>query len=240
MRPELGIEVYRPIGEGGRCDMILEVGARPDARPVQMGAARRRRGLRALLLGAPNSHRLCSDERRCTVRRLMRSRHIAPELDSCYFFRWASSTVETMFLLRVRPTRNNQGRGVNWAESYGSRLDWSRVGAVAQLGERQPWHGGGHGFDPRRLHLRPAAPLRFGPCGSPLRERDGRELAESALEELSDALGRRRAAGRDGRAVCGARDAPELGIRVRGGESLGIGGQDDVVRRPVDEQDGAP
>ena len=34
---KLGIEVYRPVAEGGRYDMILDIGGISLARPVQMG-----------------------------------------------------------------------------------------------------------------------------------------------------------------------------------------------------------
>ena len=39
--------------------------------------------------------------------------------------------------LRLSPTRNNQLVGVNWARDFEfERLDWSTLGAIAQLGER--------------------------------------------------------------------------------------------------------
>ena len=39
--------------------------------------------------------------------------------------------------LRIAPSRNNQVRGVNWAEDFAfERLEFPTPGAVAQLGER--------------------------------------------------------------------------------------------------------
>ena len=39
--------------------------------------------------------------------------------------------------LRVAPSRNNQARGVNWADDFAfERLRFDLPGAVAQLGER--------------------------------------------------------------------------------------------------------
>jgi hypothetical protein len=50
---KLGIDVYRPVGEGGRYDMIFEINERLLRDPMQVGSASSRRGRAALLLSAP-------------------------------------------------------------------------------------------------------------------------------------------------------------------------------------------
>ncbi len=49
-----GIDVYRPVREGGRYDLIFDVGPQADSRPVQVGGSAHRRDRRpAVFSGHP-------------------------------------------------------------------------------------------------------------------------------------------------------------------------------------------
>ena len=59
------------------------------------------------------------------------------DLDRCYFLPLNRFRGHSGIRLRLQETRNNQKRGINWAQEFDfDRLDWDALGAVAQLGER--------------------------------------------------------------------------------------------------------
>ena len=132
---ELGIEVYRPMLEGGRFDLIFAAGERllriqckwadsdGEVIAVRPQTCRRTRdGLlnRSYALGEIDA-----------VAVYCRS------LDRCYALPVALVAGRRRVHLRLSPSRNNQQAGINWAAKYefGS-LDWGDPGAIAQLGER--------------------------------------------------------------------------------------------------------
>jgi hypothetical protein len=61
------------------------------------------------------------------------------ELDRCFFVPIAQAVGRQEIRLRLSPTRNNQRRGIRWADDFdfAARLR-EHQGAVAQLGERMP------------------------------------------------------------------------------------------------------
>ena len=131
---KLGIEVYRPVAEGGRFDMILAPGNQlirvqckwacryGDVVVIRCYSNRRaKEGLRRRLYTADEIDAFAAYCR---------------ELDRCFFVPIAeAATHETR--LRLTPTRNNQRRKIRWADEFdfAARLG-SHQGAVAQLGER--------------------------------------------------------------------------------------------------------
>jgi hypothetical protein len=135
---KLGIEVYRPVAEGGRFDMIFVI---------------QERLLRVQCKWAP----LCDDRVivRCYSNRRAREglrRRVytadeidafaayCPELDRCYFLPIGSFAARTQVFLRLSPTRNNQRSLVNWAKDFEFAATLGRLqGAIAQMGERR--HG---------------------------------------------------------------------------------------------------
>ena len=130
----LGIDVYRPIGEGGRYDMILH---------VEEGL------LRVQCKWAPREGEVivvrcysCRRSRTGLLKRTYTSAEIdaiaafCAELGTCYFLPIDLFDGRSHISLRLGPTRNNQRRGVNWAESYEFAARLGAFGAVAQLGER--------------------------------------------------------------------------------------------------------
>jgi hypothetical protein len=133
---ERGIGVYRPLFEGGRCDLILEIEGKL---------------LRVQCKWAPRQGEVvvirCYSCRR--AREGMRKRSYTPEeidafgaycadLDRCYLVpidRVRSST--RSISLRLSPTRNSQRRRILWADDFAfGRLHLEQQGAIAQLGER--------------------------------------------------------------------------------------------------------
>jgi PD-(D/E)XK endonuclease len=132
---ELGVDVYRPVAEGGRYDLIFELAdglvrvqckwasRYGDVLVVRCYSARRTRdGLirRPYEPGEVDAFAAyCSD------------------LDRCYFLPYEAFPRRNQIHLRVARTRNNQRLRINWADDFefGARL--ARVpGAIAQLGER--------------------------------------------------------------------------------------------------------
>ena len=132
----LGIDVYRPVGEGGRYDMLFDVGARFIRVQCKW----------APLHGDVIVIRCYSSRRNCDG--LVRRKYVPGEIDAfaaycddlrtCYFLPYELFSGHAQILLRTRPTRNNQQLGINWAKDFelAATLSPDR-GAVAQLGERR-------------------------------------------------------------------------------------------------------
>jgi hypothetical protein len=132
---KLGIDVYRPVGEGGRYDMVFELA----------------NGLwRIQCKWAPR----CGDVVliRCySCRRnrdgLLRRKYLAgeidafaaycPDTDRCYFVPFGLLSARSQIMLRLAPSKNNQHLGINWAKDYEFAATLGRPGAVAQLGEHR-------------------------------------------------------------------------------------------------------
>jgi hypothetical protein len=131
---KLGIEVYRPIAEGGRFDMILVV----DGRLVRVQCKWAMRYGEVVVVRCYSNRRA----RAGLVRRLYTAEEIDAfaayclELDRCFFMpieRFPTHEIR----LRLTPARNNQRRGIHWADDFDFAATLGRdQGAVAQLGER--------------------------------------------------------------------------------------------------------
>jgi hypothetical protein len=117
---KLGIEVYRPIAEGGRFDMIFLLGE--ELARVQCKWARE--GLRRRVYTADEVDAFAA---------------YCPNVDRC-FIPFGAIPARSQILLRLGPTRNNQRQLVNWAKDFEFAATLGRhPGAIAQLGERR--HG---------------------------------------------------------------------------------------------------
>jgi hypothetical protein len=129
----LGIDVYRPIGEGGRYDLIFEISERLWRIQCKW----------APLQGEVIVVRWysCRRSREGLLRRKYRPGEIdaiaayCPEVDRCYFLPYVAE--RSQVLLRVGPSKNNQSERINWAREYEFAAKLGALGAVAQLGERQ-------------------------------------------------------------------------------------------------------
>ena len=132
---KLGIEVYRPVSDGGRCDLIL--GLEERLLRVQCKWAALHRG--AVIVRC-RTFRRTKDGYRVTTYSADEVDAIAAyccELDRCFLLPIKLAAEHPALYLRVEPARNKQRRRVNWADDFdfAARLQ-SYQGAVAQLGER--------------------------------------------------------------------------------------------------------
>ena len=132
---KLGYDVYRPINEGTRSDLIFGFDGRLTR--VQCKWA----SLRGDVIGIP-----CYSTRRSAGGFLKRPYTPAeidayaaycPELNRCYFIPIEGFTGQVTIRLRLHPARNNQRRGIHWARDFELAARLGRPGAVAQLGERR-------------------------------------------------------------------------------------------------------
>jgi prevent-host-death family protein len=125
----LGIEVYRPAGEGGRFDMIFRFG---DGRleRVQVKWAPLQGGV---VVVRPYSSRRTADglrSRMYTADEIDAIAAYCPQLDQVYYLPVSLAGNRKGVHLRVDPPRNGQRGSLNWASAY-------ELGAIAQLGERR-------------------------------------------------------------------------------------------------------
>ena len=139
---KLGIVVFRPMGEGSRYDLILDLGGR--LLRVQCKTARRRGGV--LVVNCESCRRTAAGyhRRRYTEAEIDGVAAFSPELERCYFLPVELVADHREISLRTEPAKNNQAMGLNWAHLFDfPAIDWSIeqwLGAIAQLEER------GHGM----------------------------------------------------------------------------------------------
>jgi hypothetical protein len=126
---KLGLRVYRPVAEGGRCDLVLWVEGRFIRVQCKLG----------VLIGDVVSIRTATS---CRVpgggyiRRGYSEDEIdaigayCPEVDKSYLVPMSLASNRKQIYLRLSPTKNRQRRGVHLAEQY-------ELGAIAQWGERR-------------------------------------------------------------------------------------------------------
>jgi hypothetical protein len=124
-----GIEIYRPVVEGGRSDFILGFGS----------ALVRVQCKWATRVGNVVAVRLHSSRRRTGGGHIRTSYSVqeidviaayCAELDQCYYLPMALVADRRQISLRLAPAKNNQKAGLKWAQRYRD------IGAIAQLGER--------------------------------------------------------------------------------------------------------
>ena len=135
---EVGYDVYRPMFEGGRYDLIFDTGEKL---------------LRVQCKWAPLNGDVVvirSYSTRRNAEGLIRNPYVAGDFDvlgaycaglsRCYLIPYEVINGAQQLHLRVRPARNNQHLGVRLASHYefGAKLERPQ-GPIAQLGERR--HG---------------------------------------------------------------------------------------------------
>lgn len=125
----LGFGVYRPVGEGGRYDFILDLG--DHLLRVQCKWARH--------IGAGVRVPCCSNRRaRDGLRRRLYSTDeidaiaaYCHELDRCFLLSRSWIGGRQQVQLRLQPARNCQAVGLNWASEFDfTAINWSTVGRV--------------------------------------------------------------------------------------------------------------
>jgi len=108
---QFGIEVYRPLGEGGRYDLIFELGR--NLLRVQCKWATRYEDV--VVLRCYSARR----NRHGLLRRCYRAGEIdafaayCAELDTCYFVPFEVFGERTEVRLRLAPCKNNQHKKIN-------------------------------------------------------------------------------------------------------------------------------
>ena len=124
----LGVEVYRPVAEGGRFDLIFVF---PDGTlgRVQCKWANLVRGAVAIRLYSCRRAAEGMRTRLYTRDEIDAIAAYCPETDACYYLPIAEFAGRRIVHLRTRPARNGQLKRLHFAEQYA-------LGAIAQLGER--------------------------------------------------------------------------------------------------------
>jgi hypothetical protein len=113
---QLGLTVLRPLCEGRRYDLIVDL--EPRLLRVQCKLARRTNGV--LAIGLQTS--------RCTPRGYVRTSYssaeidaigaYSPELGKCYLLPMSAISARRSLYLRLEPTGNNQAEGITWAHDH--------------------------------------------------------------------------------------------------------------------------
>jgi hypothetical protein len=131
---KLGIDVYKPVSDGTRYDLIFDVGQRLIR--VQCKWVRR---YGDVLIVRSYSNRRARDG---LVKRVYTAHEIdalalyCAELDSHYFLPIEFFDGQSQIHLRLACARNKQTAGVHLAEEFEFDATLGNHGAVAQLGER--------------------------------------------------------------------------------------------------------
>jgi hypothetical protein len=123
---KLGIDVYRPVAEGGRYDLIFDLGAR--LLRVQCKWAMRRGGVVTIRCSScrRTAHGLL--HRRYTTEEIDAIAAYCPDIDRCYLLPAALIVGRRELSLRLERTRNGQEVGIRWAHDYDfTRLDWRSI-----------------------------------------------------------------------------------------------------------------
>ena len=131
---ECGIDVYRPVGEGGRYDMIFEIGDR--LWRIQCKWAPRRRDVIVVRCYSSRRNRDGLVRRAYTAGEVDAFAAYCRDTESCYFLPFGDFRPRSEILLRLAPCKNNQAERINWAKDYEFAATIGRSGAIAQLGER--------------------------------------------------------------------------------------------------------
>jgi PD-(D/E)XK nuclease superfamily protein len=132
---KLNLDVYKPVAEGGRCDMILGIGS-----ALLRLQCKWARCIGDVVIVRCYTFRRTRDGYRKTTYSAEEVDAIAAycaELDRCFLIPIDRVALRPTVQLRIAPTRNNQRRLVNWADDFDFAAKLvEHQGAIAQLGER--------------------------------------------------------------------------------------------------------
>jgi PD-(D/E)XK endonuclease len=124
----LGIEVYRPVAEGGRFDLIF---AFADASLARVQCKWANKQGQVVVIRSYSCRRAPEGlrSRSYSAEEVDAIAAYCHELKRSFYVPIAKIEGRRSFQLRLGPSLNNQSKGVNWAATY-------ELGAIAQLGER--------------------------------------------------------------------------------------------------------
>src|SRR5262245_49817752 len=131
---KLGIDVYKPVGEGGRYDMIFELEDR--LWRIQCKWAPRHRDVVVLRCYSSRRNRDGLVRRKYVAGEFDAFAAYCPDNDVCYFLPYEFFDGRTQVNLRLGPCKNNQYVGIHWASAFEFAATLGAPGAIAQLGER--------------------------------------------------------------------------------------------------------
>ena len=133
----LGIDVYRPVGEGGRYDLIFDLA--PRLLRVQCKWAKKRDQVITVHCYSNRRAREGLRRRLYTAGEIDAVAAYCAELDRCYLIPARMAVAHQQISLRLGPSQTNQPIGLNWAHLFDfGAVDWRAVeqpGAIAQLEE---------------------------------------------------------------------------------------------------------
>ena len=110
------IGVYRPVGEGGRYDLIFDFGDRLDR--VQCKWAPLERDVITVRVYSNRRTADGSRRRRYAIGEIDAVAAYCPELDRCFYLPAAHVAARLQISLRIARSRNNQTHGINWADGF--------------------------------------------------------------------------------------------------------------------------
>jgi PD-(D/E)XK endonuclease len=131
----LNLDVYRPVAEGGRCDLILGMG--PKLLRLQCKWAQLQNDVLIVRCYTFRRTRDGYRKTRYTPSEVDAIAAYSADLDRCFLIPIELAANRPTLALRIAPTKNNQRRGINWADDFDFEATLGRhQGAIAQLGER--------------------------------------------------------------------------------------------------------
>jgi hypothetical protein len=131
---KLGVGIFKPLSDGERYDLILDVRSRLVR--VQCKWAVRRGNVIVVTCCSRRRTANGFDTRTYTKEEVDAIAAYCREVNRCYLIPIARVDGRRALQLRLAPTLNNQQLGVNWADDFDFAATIRRLGAVAQLGER--------------------------------------------------------------------------------------------------------
>jgi len=113
---KLGIDVYKPLSDGGRYDLIFEIGSA--LLRVQCKWAPRQGDVVLVRCRSCRRTRDGVRHRGYTSAEVDVIAAYCPDLDRCYLISADRFDGRLQLMLRLAPSRNNQRAGVNWADDF--------------------------------------------------------------------------------------------------------------------------
>jgi hypothetical protein len=113
---KLGVDIYRPVGEGGRYDMIFDVGTR--LLRIQCKWAPRHGDVIVLRCYSCRRNGDGLQRRKYVEGEIDAFVAYCPDTHSCYFLPFELFSGRSQVLLWLGHCKNNQSLGVNWAKDY--------------------------------------------------------------------------------------------------------------------------
>jgi PD-(D/E)XK endonuclease len=133
---KLVVDVYKPVAEGGRCDLIPGLDEKLLRVQCKWAALHK-----DVLIVRCYTFRRAREGWKNTTYSAIEVDVIAAysmDLDRCFLIPIELVSERPTIQLRLAPTLNNQKRRINWADDFDFAATLRRhQGAVAQLGERQ-------------------------------------------------------------------------------------------------------